>query len=270
MIVRDEDLDVRNNMRFQATMDKIYDFIGLCPATNPKNSKPTLKGKAIITPYENDMSQEMYSRLTTFYRPFTSVLDKILMSNELFHYKRRLKQQKEQLKLYNIDNGNRDNIGIDISTSSANTPNIPPPPATPTTPTPTTRHIDLINFNNISHWIDHPPSNKLHTIKSVLNNTTISDEYRSKLHDLFVKPTWFESEDLIYAEYRQVKRVTSWKESIGNTYTTYLNAALERLDRLDRNNMGSKGKGVSNMGNMGSSGSGNQGSSLIKALIRSG
>lgn len=203
MIVRDEDLDVRDRQRFQATMDKIYDFIGLCSSNNPKNTKPTLKGKAVITPFENDMSREMYSRLSTFYRPFTSILDNILMCSEVFHYKRRLKQQEL------LNRGHNDGGPVRKSKIAS------------------IKHLDLIHFNNISHWIDRPPSKSLHTIESVLSNHSVPVAYRSDLHELFKQPTWFELEDILYAQYTQVERATSWKAILGNY--PYLAAALNRV-----------------------------------------
>lgn len=45
MVVDSNDLQVRNMTRVQATMDKVFDFFGLCPFVLPPVMKKTLSGR---------------------------------------------------------------------------------------------------------------------------------------------------------------------------------------------------------------------------------
>jgi hypothetical protein len=167
MIVRDEDLDVKHHQRYQATMDKVFEFIGLCPFKLPK-MKPTLKSTLVMSPSEYAMSQEMEVRLTTFFRPFTVILNYVFIASEIFHHNRR------SLSKSNI-------IPLNVSLS--------------------TLHGHNLNGTagaGLAHWIVGKASSRQPLLANIYNASYSNIAAKKYRMDLLSTPTWFEKEDAIF------------------------------------------------------------------------
>ena len=76
LVVNAEDLSVKNMTRLRMKMNEVFKFSGLCPYDIPGQMEEALKGKNSL-PEENDLSQDVYRRLTNFYEPFNNMLSRI-------------------------------------------------------------------------------------------------------------------------------------------------------------------------------------------------
>lgn len=77
-VVSAEDLDVQDPVRLYDTLNSIFRFIGVCPVPIA-DLVPSLPSRNVV-PAANQMSQDMYVRLTRFFRPFNDLL---MMYSEL-------------------------------------------------------------------------------------------------------------------------------------------------------------------------------------------
>ena len=72
MVIRSEMLNNRDMPTLRKTMNKVYDFLGLCPFELPDMAQ-TLIGKNKL-PEEKELSKEGYNRLERFFQPFVEAL----------------------------------------------------------------------------------------------------------------------------------------------------------------------------------------------------
>lgn len=71
-VVSAEDLDVQDPVRLYDTLNSVFRFIGVCPVPIA-DLVPSLPSRNLV-PLSNQMSQDMYVRLTRFFRPFNELL----------------------------------------------------------------------------------------------------------------------------------------------------------------------------------------------------
>lgn len=71
-VVSAEDLDVQDPVRLYDTLNSVFRFIGVCPVPIA-DLVPSLPSRNLV-PVANQMSQDMYVRLTRFFRPFNELL----------------------------------------------------------------------------------------------------------------------------------------------------------------------------------------------------
>ena len=83
MVVNSEDLSIRDMPRLRHTMDKVFEFLGLCPYEIP-DMEATLLGKNTM-PAAKELSRDGYKRLNTFFQPFHKALGD-LMGWNLTHW----------------------------------------------------------------------------------------------------------------------------------------------------------------------------------------
>jgi len=72
MVVSAEDLDVHDPVRLYDTLNSVFRFIGVC-AVPITDLVPSLPSRNTV-PVGNQMSQDMYAKLTRFFRPFNNHL----------------------------------------------------------------------------------------------------------------------------------------------------------------------------------------------------
>jgi hypothetical protein len=71
-VVSAEDLDVHDPVRLYDTLNDVFTFIGICPFPIA-DLVPSLPTRNAV-PGPNQMSQDMYARLTKFFKPFNTLL----------------------------------------------------------------------------------------------------------------------------------------------------------------------------------------------------
>ena len=76
MVVNSEDLSVKNMTRLRIKMNEVFSFLGLCPFEIPEQMDPALPGRNVI-PDEDDLSQDMWRRVTKFFAPFNNALSRV-------------------------------------------------------------------------------------------------------------------------------------------------------------------------------------------------
>lgn len=102
LVVNAEDLSVKNMTRLRMKMNDVFKFAGLCPYEIPGQMDEALKGKNSLPEY-NDLSQDVYRRLTKFYIPFNNKLSEIT-GFDLRHWN--TKEPSSKLKEYKYGRNN--------------------------------------------------------------------------------------------------------------------------------------------------------------------
>ena len=75
MVVNAEDLEVSDMSRVRNTLNRVFQFIGLCPYDIP-DMKTALSNKNKL-PLDKEMSQDVYNRLNNFFIPFNNELMRV-------------------------------------------------------------------------------------------------------------------------------------------------------------------------------------------------
>lgn len=71
-VVSAEDLDVQDPVRLYDTLNSVFRFIGVCPVPIA-DLVPSLPSRNTV-PLVNQMSQDMFTKLTRFFKPFNNLL----------------------------------------------------------------------------------------------------------------------------------------------------------------------------------------------------
>ena len=76
MVVNSDDLNVKNMTRLRIKMKEVFSFLGLCPFEIEEQMEPALQGRNAVAE-EDDMSQDVFRRLTKFFVPFNDALSRV-------------------------------------------------------------------------------------------------------------------------------------------------------------------------------------------------